>query len=191
MSEHPANLIAWLDCELPDAEAADMRRHLKGCASCRNRLRAYTEVSRAFDAFCDATATSRARRRLPRWAAVSSAAAAAALLLAFPRARVELPPANVPSATAPAAVVLELPPAPATAVHRRHLVAPPQNQEAGWLPAEPAIQIAIPAEAIFPPGAIPDGVSFIADVSIAADGSAQRLRLRPRLVELERRTDLP
>ena len=50
---------------------------------------------------------------------------------------------------------------------------------ASWTPAEPAIQIAIPAAAMFPPGAVPDGLTFIADVTIAADGSAQRLRLRP------------
>lgn len=195
MCDHSASLIAWLDRELPEAEAADVQRHLEVCASCRGRLRAYAEASRAFDAYCEATMASEAPRRLPRWAAVSSVAAAAAavafLLLAFPRTRVPLPLAHVPSATTPAAVVLETSPAPATAAHRRRLVAPPQNQEAGWLPAELAIQIAIPAEAIFPPGAVPDGVSFVADVSIAADGSAQRLSLHPRLVEPERRPDLP
>jgi hypothetical protein len=41
------------------------------------------------------------------------------------------------------------------------------------------VQIAIPAEAMFPPGAMPEGMSFIAEVSIGADGSVERLRLRP------------
>jgi hypothetical protein len=44
---------------------------------------------------------------------------------------------------------------------------------------QPEIEIAIPAEAIFPPGAVPEGFQFVADVSIGADGSAQSLRLRP------------
>jgi hypothetical protein len=47
------------------------------------------------------------------------------------------------------------------------------------LPAEPAIEIVIPAEAVFPPGAIPEGVSFNANLTIGADGFAQRLRLWP------------
>jgi hypothetical protein len=40
-----------------------------------------------------------------------------------------------------------------------------------------AIQIAIPAEAIFPPGAVPEGVTYIA--SLAPDGSVQSIRLQP------------
>jgi hypothetical protein len=45
-------------------------------------------------------------------------------------------------------------------------------------PMDAAIQIAIPAEAMFPPGAMPAGVNFIADLRIAADGSVQQVRLR-------------
>jgi putative zinc finger protein len=50
---------------------------------------------------------------------------------------------------------------------------------AGWQLAEPAIQIAIPAEAILPPGAAPEGVSFVAEVSIAPDGLAHQIFLQP------------
>ena len=50
---------------------------------------------------------------------------------------------------------------------------------AGWQSAEPAIQIAIPADAVLPPGAAPEGVSFVAEVSIAPDGSAHRIFLQP------------
>jgi hypothetical protein len=53
------------------------------------------------------------------------------------------------------------------------------------------IQIAIPADEMFPPGAVPEGMHFVADLTIAADGSAERLRLRPRLAGFERRTTLP
>ena len=59
----------------------------------------------------------------------------------------------------------------------------------GPLPAAPALEIAIPGDAIFPPGAFPPGISFTADVTIAPDGSAQQIRLQPQLVEFERRTN--
>jgi hypothetical protein len=66
-----------------------------------------------------------------------------------------------------------------------------QGQSANWVAEEPAIQIAIPAEAMFPPGAVPEGVNFAADVSIGADGRVEQLRLRPRPARFERRTDQP
>jgi hypothetical protein len=56
-------------------------------------------------------------------------------------------------------------------------------QSAELLPAQPAIEIAIPWDAMFPPGAVPEGVSFVADLTLGADGSAERLRLQPRLVK--------
>ena len=49
---------------------------------------------------------------------------------------------------------------------------------AGWQSAEPAIQITIPADAVLPPGAAPEGVSFVAEVSIAPDGSAHQILLQ-------------
>ena len=67
----------------------------------------------------------------------------------------------------------------------------PNLGEANWLPAEPAIEIAIPADAMFPPGALPEGVNFTANISIAADGSAQQVRLQPRLIAFERKANQP
>jgi hypothetical protein len=64
-----------------------------------------------------------------------------------------------------------------------------QGQSADWEAEEPAIQVAIPAEAMFPPGAVPEGMNFVADVSIGADGRVEQLRLRP--ARFERRTDQP
>jgi len=52
-------------------------------------------------------------------------------------------------------------------------------QNASWIPSQAAVEIAIPAEAMFAPGAVPQGVSFSAELVIAPDGSAQQLRLRP------------
>jgi hypothetical protein len=58
-------------------------------------------------------------------------------------------------------------------------------------PPEPAVEIAIPGDAMFPPGAVPEGMNFIADVTLAPDGSTERLRLRPRLAGFERRQSQP
>ena len=57
------------------------------------------------------------------------------------------------------------------------------------LAREPAIEIAIPVEAMFPPGAVPDGLNFVADMSIGADAGAEQLRLRPRTERFERRQE--
>jgi anti-sigma factor RsiW len=191
MCDFSRKLIAWLDRELPEDESADVERHVRACTECRSHLEAYEQVSSTFNAYCDAAMASKVGHSLPRWVPVlSGAVAAAALLLIFSRAPVEKLPVHPPVA-APPAIVLETAPAPIKRIHPRHALAPAQNQTLDWAPAEPAIQIAIPAEAMFPPGAIPEGVNFIADVSIAADGSAQRLRLRPRLIGFERRSMHP
>jgi hypothetical protein len=66
-----------------------------------------------------------------------------------------------------------------------------QNEDTNLPVSEPAVEIAIPADAIFPPGAVPEGVGFTADVTIAPDGSARQVRLRPQLTEFERRPTRP
>lgn len=63
----------------------------------------------------------------------------------------------------------------------------PQN--ANW--NGPSVQIAISAGAMFPPGAVPDGISFVANLSIGADGSVQQVRLQPQISEPERRSRQP
>jgi anti-sigma factor RsiW len=194
MCDFSGRVIAWLDGELPEAEAADVERHLQECAQCRGRLAAYQQVSGALRAYCDSIMVSRPGRKLPRWAVLASGAVAAAavLFLAFPRTHTERAPQLLPGAvTAPAAVV-ETAPAPINAFPRnalpRRRAAPrTRYQQAKLPPVEPAIEIAIPAEAIFPPGAVPEGINFTADVTIAPDGSAQQIRLQPRLAGFERR----
>jgi anti-sigma factor RsiW len=208
MCDFSRNLIAWLDHELPESEAADLERHLEACSECRSRLDAYERVSTAFDAYCEAAIASNAHPRVPRWVPVASAAGAVAallaLLLALPRAPVKPPMFHPPATAAPPTVVARAVPTPVSPIKRidkRHAVAPVKTQNANATPAqppnidslpdEPAIQIAIPAEAMFPPGALPEGVNFVADLTIRADGSAQHLRLRPRLAGFERRTTQP
>jgi anti-sigma factor RsiW len=210
MCDFSGKLIAWLDHELPAEEAAEVERHLETCSECRSDSDAYKRVSSEFDAYCDEAIAPNARRGMPRSAPlVSAAGAAAALLVLFlimPRTRGKSPGFHVPEAavgSSPVVVAKGLPHRvrPVQRVHRQHAVAPAQNQNensvlaqnqnAYSLPDEPMIQIAIPADEMFPPGAVPEGMHFVADVTIAADGSAERLRLRPRLAGFERRTTQP
>jgi hypothetical protein len=182
MCDFSGRLVAWMDREFPDNEAADVERHVRDCSECRRRVDAYAEVSRAFVAYFDAAFGEKTRRRLPRWVPVllSSAAAAAMLLLVFQPATVNQIPVRPRVADADPVVVVETEtaPRPSKKVHRRHVIAPTKTPNANWASAEPAIQIAIPVEAMFPPGAVPEGITFIADLSLAADGSVEGLRLQ-------------
>jgi hypothetical protein len=54
----------------------------------------------------------------------------------------------------------------------------PQTENASA--AEPPIEIAVPTESMFPPGAVPEGIGFTAVVTISADDSAQLAALRQR-----------
>ena len=47
-------LMAWLDRELSDAEAAAVERHVRACTACASRAEAYRQTSMAFEAYCEA-----------------------------------------------------------------------------------------------------------------------------------------
>jgi anti-sigma factor RsiW len=183
MCDVQAKLIAWLDRELSADEASGVERHIEGCKECRSRLAAYEQVSNTFAVYCDAVVAAKTRRRVPRWVPVlaSAVVAAVVMFLSFSRTRIEPPPILTPTITA-ASVVLTAPPevetTPRKAIHRRRPGAPVQVRAAKWQPMETAVQIAIPAEAMFPPGAMPKGLNFIAELSIAPDGSVKQVRLR-------------
>jgi hypothetical protein len=193
MCDFSERLIPWLDRELPEQEAASVELHLRTCSGCRDSLDAYKELDQTILAYCDSAVPSPVRRGLPVWTPALLAAAAAALLLLFPHEHINHHRPQLQAAASSPAVL-----GPATQraphisvnrptitrpvvkrVHRPQVVAPAQTQSADWIPAQPAIQIAIPAEAMFAPGAVPQGISFTAELSIAADGSVQQLRLRP------------
>ena len=203
MCDFPGRLVAWLDGEMPEGEAAEVQRHVQGCVECRSRIDSYERVSKGVNAYCDEAVATKVHRGAVRWELVLSAAAVVgiALLMAFPRARVEqtlaqqtlkeqaaAPAVHDATAVGSAAGVFETAPASEKKVHRRRRAVPAPIQNSNWVATGPAIQIAIPAEAMFPPGAAPDGVNFVAEVSIAPDGSAQGLRLQPRLVGMQRTT---
>ena len=227
MCEFSGRVIAWMDGEMAEREAADVERHVGSCVECGERLVAYRRASGAFDAYCEAIFAAETRGRLPRWVGAAcgvgaiAAAAAIAVLLMLPRQRVakisarppapdnslravRQPPgiAPMPKAVGPTAAGEAVRPrrrAASTArvqsagvPSRWQQPAPAaQVQNVGAFATEPPIEIAIPADAMFPPGALPEGMSFMADLTIAADGSTQRLGLRPRLTGFERRGNQP
>jgi len=180
MCDFSGKLVAWMDHELPDKEARDTEWHVRDCSECRRRVDAYKQVSRGFVAHCDAVMKGTTRRR-SRWVPVlaSATAAAAMLFLIFRPASVKLIPVRPPVADVSPAIIPETAPKPVKAVHRRRGIAPAKIPNANWVQPETAIQIAIPVEAMFPPGAVPEGIIFIADVRMATDGSVQGLRLQP------------
>jgi hypothetical protein len=179
MCDFSGRLVAWMDRELAKDEAAEVRRHVRACTECRGRVDAYEKVSREFVAYCDETLGEKTRRRLPRWVPVlSTTAAAAVLLLVLQSVSVKQIPVRPRAAEAAPALVLQTVSRPVKGVHRRPAVSPMKSAIANWGVAEPAIRIAIPVEAMFPPGAVPAGITLIADVSMAADGSVQGLRLQ-------------
>ena len=184
MCDAKAKVVAWLDRELTPDEASKVERHIEGCHECRRWVATYERVSQTFDAYCDAVMAAKAPGRA-RWAPVFVGAliAATAVCLAFLRTRVVPPTVIEPRAAIGFAAVPEPPPVTQPILHkpmirRRHPA--PHIRELGTQeqPMDAAIQIAIPAEAMFPPGAVPNGINFIADLRIAPDGSVEQVRLR-------------
>jgi anti-sigma factor RsiW len=187
MCDVQTKLVAWLDGELSPDEAARVQRHVEECRDCAGRIAAYETVSKTLAGYCEAVAFENTRSRVRRWVPVLAGGVVAAGLLAlafvFPRAQIAprpvvtstIAPVSVPvPMLAPAAVET----APRKTIRKRHAVAPIQMQNGKWQPMEAAVQIAIPAEAMFAPGAVPRGMNFIAELSIAPDGSVKQVRLR-------------
>jgi hypothetical protein len=188
MCDVQAKLIPWLDRELLPDEAAGVDRHVKGCQECRDRLATYKQVSETIVIYCDAVVAAKMPRGSWRGVPVlaSAVVAAVVMFLIVPRRRVEPPLVLTPTAavTSGSAISVPLPaphpaePAPPKMIHKRHTVPPVRERAVKWQPSETAVQIALPADAMFPPGAMPQGMNFIAELSIAPDGSVQQVRLQ-------------
>lgn len=163
MCNFSGKLIAWIDHELPEAEAINVEQHVRQCPACRRAVGSYQEISDALLTSYEAAMSGQPRRKMPvrTWGAV---AAAALILLAilFAQPRAEKLSVNLPAPPHPPAMAFKktVPPAPTPPVRARRAAAPrPQ-----WVAEEPTVEVALPAEALFPPGAVPAGFSFIADV---------------------------
>ena len=189
MCDFSGKLIAWLDRELPEGETCDVERHVNSCAECQAQISRYEQAAHLFDAYCEALLEFKAHRRIPGWVPlVAGPAAVAALgfLLAFVPGPAETLPSRTPMATTPPPAIFKTALDPTHVKQHRRVIAPAQlaarnAQPAGenWMAAEPAIQISIPGDAMFPPGAVPEGISFVAELSVAADGSPERIHLQP------------
>ena len=178
-----AKLIAWLDRELSSDEAAAVDRHIKECQECRGRLATYKKVSETFEVYCEAVVAEKTRPPVSPWVAVfaSGVVAAVVLFLTFLQRPVGPPPVLTPTVAAssvPVPTPRAVGPVPHKTIRRRHVVPPIQERAVEWRSTETAVQITIPADAMFPPGAMPKGMNFIAELSIAPDGSVQQVRLR-------------
>ena len=189
MCEYENRLIAWIDGELEAVDSLQVELHLQACAMCRNKVRDYREVSRAFAVYHTAPRIQRFRLR-PAGAAAGAlaiAATAAAILwmvqtpapqLRFPAPKIALPPAiafeTKPAGSAIPAKAPEKTVAQQSLAQRKSIRPQPV-----WPNMEPFVEIAIPADAIFAPGAMPAGFTFAADLGIAGDGSPGVLRVQP------------
>jgi hypothetical protein len=206
-----------MDREVEAGAAAEIEHHVAGCAECQACVAEFRLVSGEFEEFCETVADSRVGSGRVGQKRILLAAAAALLMVAiFGYSRRHVAPAverldgtsaaaRMDSAPAGAKLNDKIP-APLNVDHHTTRRAAAVSGDKGaaccaltrtqtlktaWVAEEPEIRIAIPAEAMFPPGAVPEGVNFVADLSIGADGRAKQLRLEPRLDGFERRTNQP
>lgn len=215
MCEFSQGLVAWLDGELPEGDAAKIERHLVECGQCRGRLSAFRQASDAFEEYCKTYADTGAPAKAAKHRRISirpartiyGAAAIAAGIAVFFLATAPLhsprsAPAEIASAAAasqPVEVAQKGPASQPGAVASPRATPNPEEsgsaqiegsrsqEDTNALGGEAAVEIAIPADDIFPPGAVPAGVSFTADVTMGSDGSAEQIRLRPQFTEFERK----
>lgn len=211
MCDFPGNWTAWMDRELAPEESERMRQHLENCAECRDRFHSYLQVSVELGAFCEEQWVSRSRRTGNRWmpavylGGATAAVVAMLLLAAWPRVQTPAHLAEKSPVSISAVSPEQTPAAPAREVERaRRRQAPAAIRQVQRVsrqvvaddvtsatPSEPVIEISIPGDELFPPGAVPPGMRFAAYLSIAPDGSADRMRVQPRLTGFERRTSIP
>ena len=184
MCDAETKLVAWLDQELTPDEAGTVERHVKRCQECRRSVAAYERMSQTFDTYCDAVMAAKAPRRTS-WVPVLAGAlvVATAVCLALLRTRV-VPPAvieptvAIASAPVPGPLHVAQPIVRKAIIRRRQPASRRLELASQEQPMDAAIQIAIPAEAMFPPGAVPNGINLIAELTIAQDGSVKQVLLR-------------
>jgi len=183
MCEFDAKLIAWMDGELGSGDAREVAGHLESCETCAANAVGYREISRAFAAYYDLPPSDKRPQRPRRTAlyAGSIAAAAAAAVLWMLPSFPSTPPLAPPKSAEPAPALAFVKAPPAVGIQRtRHRVVTRSVAAATTrLIPEPTVEIAIPADEIFAPGAFPAGFAFAADMSIGRDGSPEALRVRP------------
>lgn len=184
MCNFEPKLIALIDDELSVEEAERVERHLSECNECRERLARYKDVSKGLVAYCEVVARENAPDKKQRWTVpVLSLVAAVIVVFFLAWTRSEKPIVQTPevlTASIPAVEKNEIKPALVKPIRRRHRVATKEisRQTGNWRSTGGAVQIAIPADSMFAPGAVPQGMNFIAELRIAPDGSVEQVLLR-------------
>ena len=122
MCEYSKRLVAWMDGELAESEAAEVEQHVRACPACRQCVSACEEICREFAAYYAAFTQTRPvarRQKVSGWVpiAASIVAVAAMLAIAFvPRLAKQVPTiqqaAAIPSTVATSAIAET--PAPAS-----------------------------------------------------------------------------
>src|SRR5215469_13680001 len=88
MCEYSKRLVAWMDGELAESEAAEVEQHVRACPACGKCVSACEEICREFAAYYAAFTQTRPvarRQKVSGWVpmAASVAAVAAMLVIAF------------------------------------------------------------------------------------------------------------
>jgi anti-sigma factor RsiW len=163
MCNYSGRLIAWLDHELPEEEAFNVEWHVGQCAECRTAVRTYQEISGSFlDCYAVLMPVQQRRKTWRRVAGMAGIAAAILVVLVLTRPSLEQLTLVPRTPQAPRIAFEKTPPRIIALRPRPVVVRKPVRQE--WTAPEPTVEIALPADAFFPPGAVPAGFSFIADV---------------------------
>src|SRR5712671_7806678 len=125
MCDFQPKLVAWLDNELPENHAAEVERHVQACQQCRAERDRYEQVSKTFDAYCDAVMAAKTPPNVLRWVPAVSGAllalAATVLLFTWQRPRIDPRPAVTPrtsAATVQALAALSAEPVAPKKTHR-------------------------------------------------------------------------
>jgi anti-sigma factor RsiW len=164
MCNYSGRLIAWIDGELPEEEALNVEWHVGQCGDCRRAVRSYREISGAFLDCYVAAMPVRHGARYMRWVGIASGVAAGILLaVMFANSHAEKLVAPVPAVDHAPAIAFQKTPARMLAVHAHHTNRPKPILE-HWVASEPTIEVALPADALFPPGAVPAGFTLITDI---------------------------
>ena len=184
MCEQP--LVAWIDGELHPLEAARVEDHVKECGKCAARVESYRGISDEVRVWSRAQphAPLRARWRVGRtaaWAAVAAAAVVVlgAALYSRPEPRREVALMTRPQVDLRAETRLSSAPAVTAPVRTRERAVARRPAVEPVVYAGAVVRVALPADELLPPGAVPAGTQILADVTFAADGSPTAIRLLP------------
>ena len=140
MCEFSEKLVAWLDHEIDDGEAARLKQHLQNCLDCRKSLAVYTDLDARLADYCDAVFAG-ASKPQPAWLsiagrAVGAVAAAALLVLLIPRDATNRITSQPPPSVQAPVIARQTSPVPVQTIRRRRMHRVIRTQSAKWQPRQ-------------------------------------------------------